>query len=84
MIHINICITGRVQGVNFRTYTKEKAEAIGILGFVRNETDGSVYVEAEGSYEKINELVEWCKHGPPRAQVTNANVISGELKDFIR
>ena len=70
--------------MNFRTYTKEKAEKLGILGFVRNETDGSVYLEAEGPLEKMNELVEWCKRGPSRAQVTNVNVIHGELKAFKR
>ena len=70
--------------MNFRTYTKEKAEELGILGFVRNETDGSVYLEAEGPLEKMNELVEWCKRGPSRAQVTNVNVIYGELKAFKR
>ena len=53
MVHINIHITGRVQGVNFRTYTKEKAEELGILGFVRNETDGSVYLEAEGDRKSV-------------------------------
>jgi acylphosphatase len=46
--HFNIRISGRVQGVFFRASTKAKAEELGISGFVQNEPDGSVYIEAEG------------------------------------
>ncbi len=84
MIHINIRVTGRVQGVNFRASAKEKALELGLCGFVRNETDGSVYLEAEGHEEKINELTKWCKQGPSLAHVTNVMVVRGELKEFIR
>jgi acylphosphatase len=48
MKHINIKITGKVQGVFFRASTKAVADQIGVKGFVKNEKDGSVYVEAEG------------------------------------
>jgi acylphosphatase len=48
MNHVSIRISGKVQGVFFRASTKGKAEQYGINGFVRNEKDGSVYIEAEG------------------------------------
>lgn len=83
MIHINIRVIGRVQGVNFRASAKEKALELGLCGFVRNETDGCVYLEAEGHEEKINELTEWCNQGPSLALVTNVIVVGGELKEFI-
>ncbi len=84
MVHIKIRVTGKVQGVTFRASAKEKALELGLCGFVRNEADGSVYLEAEGHEEKITELTEWCKQGPPLATVTNATIVGGELKEFIK
>jgi len=48
MKHLNITVKGVVQGVFFRASTKDQADQLGICGLVRNEQDGSVYVEAEG------------------------------------
>jgi len=59
-----IHITGQVQGVGFRFNAAKEASNIGIKGFVKNLTDGSVYIEAEGSREQLNAYVEWCKKGP--------------------
>ncbi len=66
---IKIRIFGRVQGVCFRENTKKKAEGLGLSGFVRNESDGSVYVEAEGEEVDLEKLTEWCHQGPKFAQV---------------
>jgi acylphosphatase len=64
-----ILITGRVQGVFYRHSTKQKAEALGLGGWVRNLPDGSVEIEAEGPKDKIGSLIAWCRHGPPNAVV---------------
>ncbi len=62
-------IFGRVQGVGFRFYAQKKALELNINGFVRNMTDGSVYVEAEGDEENLTVFVLWCEKGPDWARV---------------
>jgi acylphosphatase len=59
-----IHVTGRVQGVGFRYTTVREAKKRGITGFVKNQYDGSVYIEAEGSPEQLLDFVEWCRRGP--------------------
>lgn len=81
-IHVNIRITGKVQGVGFRETTKYVADQSGIKGFIRNEADGSVYSEAEGEQWELDSFVEWCNEGPDRAKVEGCEVTAGELKNF--
>lgn len=59
-----IRVTGRVQGVGFRWSTVREAARQDITGMVKNCSDGSVYIEAEGEKEKLDNLVEWCRKGP--------------------
>jgi len=59
-----IHVKGRVQGVGFRWSAVREARNHGINGFVKNLSDGSVYIEAEGSREQLNDYVEWCREGP--------------------
>ncbi|MGI9545460.1 MAG: acylphosphatase, partial [Cyclobacteriaceae bacterium] len=59
--HFNITVQGRVQGVFYRASTKQKALELGLVGWVCNRSDGSVYLEAEGSKEQLNTLLAWCK-----------------------
>ena len=75
MKHFNIHISGRVQGVFFRDSTRKKAMELGIKGFVRNQQDGSVYVEAEGDEETLKEFMDWCRHGPPQAEVDKIDAV---------
>lgn len=83
MEHFNIRVLGKVQGVFYRANTRKKAYDLGITGFVRNEADGSVYIEAEGRLDNLNEFVSWCRTGPDRAKVEEVQVKSGsELKNF--
>ncbi|MBN2738465.1 MAG: acylphosphatase [Spirochaetales bacterium] len=60
---------GRVQGVGFRYSTVKRALALGLKGYARNMSDGSVEVMAEGSAEAIEKLVKYLKQGPPAARV---------------
>jgi acylphosphatase len=81
-MHFIISIKGQVQGVFFRASTRDKALELGVKGFVKNETDGSVYVEAEGDEDQLNQFVNWCKHGPPRARVDDIKVSVGKVIGF--
>jgi acylphosphatase len=62
-------VKGRVQGVSFRYYTKQKADQLGIKGEVRNLPDGSVYVRAEASEPAITEFRNFLTRGPRMAHV---------------
>lgn len=81
--HFAIRITGKVQGVYYRASAAEEARRLQLTGFVRNEPDGSVYLEAEGEEEALQQLVAWCRKGPPRARVEQVVVNEGELKHFV-
>jgi acylphosphatase len=59
-----IRVTGKVQGVGFRWSAANEAKYRGINGFVKNLSDGSVYIEAEGYEDQLNYYVEWCREGP--------------------
>ena len=69
MQHVKIRVTGRVQGVYFRDTARREAENYGIAGFARNDADGSVYIEAEGSDEAIQKFLDWCHQGSRDAVV---------------
>jgi len=81
-VHRKIRIEGRVQEVWFRDSTRREAQKLGIVGFVRNEPDGSVYIEAEGNAEILDKLEEWCHIGSENSVVSNVIVTNGELKHF--
>jgi len=70
----SIHVSGKVQGVFFRASTKQKADELGIKGFVRNERDGRVFIEAEGEEEKLSTFIDWCKQGPRHAHVEHCDV----------
>lgn len=80
--HLDIHVMGMVQGVCFRAAAREKASSLGIKGFVRNEPNGSVFIEAEGPEECLEELVAWCRQGPPSAHVKNIDVKVGKPQRY--
>ena len=82
MKHVTTLVSGKVQGVFFRAATKEQADLLGVKGFVRNEPDGNVYIEAEGEEPELNEFIRWCSHGPSRARVDRIENKEGEVKYF--
>jgi acylphosphatase len=80
--HISIKVSGRVQGVFYRASTHDEAQRLGVKGFVKNEPDGSVYIEAEGENTVLEALIEWCRQGPPAARVSNVEVQEGTWRGF--
>ena len=62
-------VTGRVQGVFYRASTRERALALGLVGYARNQPDGSVEVVASGADAALDALQGWLQQGPPAAQV---------------
>lgn len=82
MKHLKVKIHGKVQGVYYRATTVEKARLIGVFGFVRNEKDGTVYIEVEGEEKKLDEFISWCHEGPERAVVEKVVIEEGEPKHY--
>ncbi|HZT08040.1 MAG TPA: acylphosphatase [Chloroflexota bacterium] len=73
-LEAHVVVRGRVQGVNFRWYTQQQAQAHGISGWVRNCPDGSVEAVLQGAPEAVRSIVEWMRLGPPSARVTETDV----------
>ena len=65
-----LVISGRVQGVWYRGWTVDQARALGLDGWVRNRTDGTVEALIAGSQAAVDQLVALCGEGPPHARVT--------------
>lgn len=82
----HVYVTGWVQGVFFRSETRREAKKLDVKGWVRNLPDGRVEAVFEGEEEKIKELIEFCRRGPPGARVTKVDVTwenyKGEFRNF--
>ena len=83
---LHIIIEGIVQGVFFRASTIEESSKLGLTGWVKNCSDGRVEAVFEGEIDKIEQIVEWCKKGPPGAVVSNVETVleraTGEYDSF--
>ena len=83
---VHVFVLGKVQAVFFRSSTKEKAQVLGLKGWVRNLADGRVEAVFEGEEEAIEKMLEWCKAGPEYAKVTGIEVVAelykGEFNEF--
>lgn len=75
MKRLKITVEGHVQGVFFRDSTRNKAVELGICGFVCNQPNGNVYIEAEGEYQLLESFMQWCHKGPKLARVDNVKVV---------
>ncbi len=80
LARVHVFVDGRVQGVWFRDSTWQQAERLGVGGWVRNLPDGRVEAVYEGSRPAVEELVEWTRRGPERAQVTALEMHDEEPK----
>ncbi|GBC70688.1 Acylphosphatase [Candidatus Calditenuaceae archaeon HR02] len=85
-VRVHVFVSGLVQGVFFRQNAKRVADLLGLRGWVRNLRDGRVEAVIEGPEEKVAEMVEWMKRGPPLARVERVEVTyeeyRGEYKGF--
>ena len=79
-IRTKVIISGIVQGVLFRYHTCKQAEKINLTGWVKNRRDGKVEILVEGEKENIEELITWCRQGPPGALVKDVKVEWQEYK----
>jgi len=78
-----IKIIGKVQGVWFRKYTNDKAKELGLFGFVKNQADGSVYVEAESDSETVlQQFIDWLRTGSPLSKVERVNAVGQDCQYF--
>lgn len=83
----HITVHGKVQGVFYRAHAVEKAERLGdISGWVANQGDGTVAIEAEGPDNKLKDFIDWCHSGPSTCEVSKVDVqwvdYSGEFDGF--
>lgn len=86
MKRLEATVSGHVQGVFFRASTRDRAQALGLRGWVRNQPDGSVHVVAEGPEAALRQLLHFLNEGPPQARVTQVEVTwraaTGEFSHF--
>jgi acylphosphatase len=80
--HLKIVVEGLVQGVNYRQAARQEAYRLGIAGYARNEPDGSVLIEAEGSSDALARFVEWCHAGPASGRVDRVSTGEGALVGY--
>lgn len=82
----HVYVSGEVQGVFFRDSARQKAEELGLSGWVTNLTDGRVEALFEGPSKDVRQMVRWCEGGPPHARVQNVDseydAARGDLSGF--
>ena len=76
---VHILVSGTVQGVFYRASTKQKSDALGVKGWVRNLLDGRVEMMAAADKEQLDALIQWCREGPPMANVTNIEIVWSKI-----
>jgi acylphosphatase len=85
-VRVHVVIEGRVQGVFFRASTRDEARARGLAGWVRNRADGRVEAVFEGDKAMVENMLTWCRKGPPYAYVDHVDIdwqpYQGDLADF--
>lgn len=74
MVRYRVTVSGRVQGVWYRESCRQEASAAGVAGWVRNNADGTVEAVLEGELPAVDRVLDWMRHGPPRAVVTGTKV----------
>jgi acylphosphatase len=80
-VRVHIFISGRVQGVFFRQETKERAEELGVFGWIKNLPDGQVEAVFEGEKDKVEQIIKWAQKGPSLAKVNGLDLTWEDFKD---
>jgi acylphosphatase len=83
MKEIAATVTGRVQGVFYRATAQQHAQQLGIVGYAKNQHDGSVQVVAQGSEEQLQAFIDTLWEGSQAAQVENVAVTWGEPDEYL-
>lgn len=71
---VHAIVHGRVQGVFFREYTRRKAEQLGLNGWVRNLSDGTVETVIQGEPVKVTAIMQWLYTGSPQSEVAEVDI----------
>jgi len=83
---LHCLVRGRVQGVFFRASVQREARRLGLTGWVKNQSDGTVEFSAEGEEDGLKELLGWAQRGPSAARVDRVDTrwrgYTGEYTDF--
>jgi protein-L-isoaspartate(D-aspartate) O-methyltransferase len=75
---VTVGVSGRVQGVYYRASARHEAERLGLRGWVRNASDGSVALHVQGDPDVVDAMLTWCRLGPPAARVSRVEVADTE------
>ena len=85
-VRAHIFVSGRVQGVFFRSETRWEAHKRNVAGWIQNNPDGRVEAVFEGAKKDVEKVIDFCRRGSPAARVMDVNVqwenYTGEFKDF--
>lgn len=68
-IAYTVVVSGVVQGVGFRYFTRQQAQLLGLRGNVQNQADGTVLIHVDGTEIEVHKFLDWCHHGPDTATV---------------
>ena len=85
LMSVHLIVSGRLQGVWFRAGTREQALELGLCGWAKNCSDGTVEIHAEGDKKTLEQFITWCRKGPPAARVSALEVewvVSQSLTTF--
>ncbi|MCJ8499983.1 acylphosphatase [Desulfatitalea alkaliphila] len=86
-VSAHVIVSGRVQGVFFREETRRAAERLGVSGWVRNRSDGTVEAVFEGPRATVEAAIDWCRQGSPMSRVADVRVTwqveAGEPPGFV-
>jgi acylphosphatase len=78
---VHVVISGHVQGVWYRAGTRQKAEELGLTGWVKNTANGNVEAVFEGDESAVHEMIAWCRIGPLLAKVTDVKIIQKRVDE---
>jgi acylphosphatase len=78
----HLSISGRVQGVFFRAWSREQADQLGVVGWIRNRPDGHVEAHVEGEQCAVEQMIGRLREGPPAAQVDDVRIWDADVCDF--
>lgn len=84
MVAKKIQVSGDVQGVGYRHWANKVADKLGLVGWTKNEHDGTVTIFIQGEDELVGEFIEWTHEGSPMATVTNVAVAETGTDDSLK